>query len=76
MFKINKNQKPIDSNGKKHGYWETYWGNGKLQLEGYFIHGNKYGYFKTYYSDGELIENKFYYGDKKFYCTSKNKILS
>ena len=39
-------------NGKKHGYWTTYYANGFKRSEGRYIHGKKEGLWIQYYKNG------------------------
>ena len=39
-------------NGKKHGYWITYYANGFKRSEGNYIHGKKDGPWITYHKNG------------------------
>lgn len=53
---LNINQR--DNNGKRHGYWEFYWLNGKLMKKGNYINGKRKGYWQYF---GDYIKNYRYY---------------
>ena len=40
--------------GKKHGYWITYYANGGKRSEGNYIHGKKDGLWIHYYKNGNI----------------------
>ena len=42
--------------GEKHGYWEYYFGNGKLSYKGSYLNGEKHGYWESYYDNGNEIQ--------------------
>ena len=44
----------LNSEGKKEGYWETYYDNGKLQDSGNWISVTEKGFSKRYKHDGQL----------------------
>ena len=46
--------------GQKHGYWETYWGNGQLRYKGSFLNGKMHGDWESYFSNGQLDCKKTY----------------
>ena len=50
----NKDKRPYNENGERHGYWERYHDNGKLWYKGTYVNGIKHGYWELYYSDGNL----------------------
>ena len=43
-------------NGKKHGYWVTYYANGHKRSEGNYIHGKKDGPWIQYHKKWEQSE--------------------
>jgi len=47
-MKINK----INKKGHRHGYWEWYFGNGKLWFKGHYNNGNLHGHWEHYHSNG------------------------
>jgi hypothetical protein len=49
-----KNQGSI-KNGKKEGYWVSYWPNGQLQYKGDYKNGKAEGYWVGYFEDGSVI---------------------
>ena len=56
----NKDIKPYNENGDKHGYWEYYWSNGKLMYKGNYVNGNKHGYWERYYDNGQLKHKTYH----------------
>jgi antitoxin component YwqK of YwqJK toxin-antitoxin module len=35
--------------GEKHGYWEEYWNNGKLESRGNYVNGKREGYWEMFH---------------------------
>jgi antitoxin component YwqK of YwqJK toxin-antitoxin module len=56
----NKDIKPLNENGERHGYWEDYYSNGQLAYKGNYVNSNRHGYWEVYYNNGQLV-NKTYY---------------
>jgi antitoxin component YwqK of YwqJK toxin-antitoxin module len=56
----NKDIRPYNENGEKHGYWEWYWYNGQLHYKGNYVNGNAHGYWEWYHCNGQLT-HKIYY---------------
>jgi len=56
----NKNIRPYNHKGLKHGYWETYFGNGTLYYKCYYINFKKYG-LEELYGPIEKLSYKSYY---------------
>ena len=52
-------------NGKKEGYWETYWENGQLFIKGSFKNGKKEGSWELYWDNGRLFKKGNYKNDFK-----------
>jgi antitoxin component YwqK of YwqJK toxin-antitoxin module/GH24 family phage-related lysozyme (muramidase) len=50
--------------GKKEGYWESYYNYGNLWSKGSYINGLRDGYFEYYGVDGELLYKGYYKDDK------------
>jgi antitoxin component YwqK of YwqJK toxin-antitoxin module len=56
----NKNIKPINENGNRHGYWEYYYDNGNLCSKGNYVDGKEQGYWEKYHSNGKLNQIIYY----------------
>ena len=55
MLKLNKRALNLyDSNGKRHGIWESYYENGSLWWRNYYLHGEHHGTWEGYQADGTL----------------------
>jgi len=50
--------------GKKHGYWITYYANGLKRSEGNYIHGKKDGPWIQYHKNGNTYTEAFFRDDK------------
>jgi antitoxin component YwqK of YwqJK toxin-antitoxin module len=55
----------VDKKGRKQGYWEIYWNNGKLREKGLYVNGLKEGIWEGYNEDGSrrckmLFEDGYY----------------
>ncbi|MBI3233745.1 MAG: hypothetical protein HYZ42_06835, partial [Bacteroidetes bacterium] len=63
----------LDSNGKKHGFWRTYYPDSTtIKLEGEYVSGVPCGNYKRYYPNGKIKEtgsyrDKHYYGEQRYY---------
>jgi antitoxin component YwqK of YwqJK toxin-antitoxin module len=55
----------FDEKGNRHGYWERYWSNGKLDFKGNYVNGNRHGYFESYYDNGQLYYKGNYVNGKE-----------
>jgi antitoxin component YwqK of YwqJK toxin-antitoxin module len=51
----NKDLKPTNDKGQRHGYWEEYFSNGKLSYKGNFVNGKEHGYWEWYFDDGRTV---------------------
>ncbi len=51
----------INKDGKQHGYWETYYPNGKLYSKRNYVNGKQHGYWETYYPNGKLWSKQYIY---------------
>ncbi|MDE0313574.1 MAG: hypothetical protein OXM61_01615 [Candidatus Poribacteria bacterium] len=51
-------------NGKKHGYWITYFASGLKRSEGNFIHGKKDGKWILYHKNGNISSVAYFRDDK------------
>jgi antitoxin component YwqK of YwqJK toxin-antitoxin module len=49
-------QNSLDSDGKKHGFWKTYYPSGKLKSDGSYKNGIPVGVFKYYYEENGKIK--------------------
>ncbi|MCE2402628.1 hypothetical protein J4G08_17315 [Candidatus Poribacteria bacterium] len=50
--------------GKKHGYWITYYANGIKRSEGNYIHGKKDGRWIQYHKNGNKATEACFSDDK------------
>ena len=50
--------------GKKHGYWITYYASGIKRSEGNYIHGKKDGRWIQYHKNGGIYTEAFFRDDK------------
>ena len=57
---MKKNITPYNEKGKAHGYWESYYSNGKLRYKGKYINGKQHGYWEEYHYNGQLKEKIYY----------------
>ena len=56
-----KNIEPVNDKGQKHGYWESYWPNGKLHYKCFWCNGKEVEYEEWYdYNNGKLTEKKYH----------------
>jgi len=53
-IKDGKRINQYDYEGRKQGYWEHYYSNGKLFSKGSYKDGKKDGYWECYYKNGQL----------------------
>ena len=54
-----------DLEGRRHGIWKHYWGDGTLWWRGHYFHGKEHGVWEWYYGlDGTL-------GRKGYFLTIK-----
>ena len=44
-----------DKNGMKQGHWKTFWENGNLMIDGYYLNDKKDGFFKYYDKDANFL---------------------
>lgn len=54
----------LDANGKLHGLYESFWGNGKIHEREYYIHGLREGLSETYWHNGNLRYCGYFSRDK------------
>jgi len=63
----------LDANGKKHGFWRTYYPDSTtIKLEGEYVNGVPCGNYKRYYPNGKIKEtglyrDNHYYGEQRYY---------
>ena len=50
-----------NTEGKKEGYWEEYWGGGKIYSKGNYINDIKVGYWEYYHFFNSIIYYKEFY---------------
>ena len=56
---MNKDITPININGQRHGYWETYW-NGEVFYKCFFVNDKEVGYEESYYLESIDISIVFH----------------
>ena len=62
---------PRNDKGERHGLWEVYWYNDKLNFKGNYIDGEKDGYWEGYHSDGTLrYKGNYVNGHRHGFCES------
>ena len=55
-----------DAEGRPHGVWEDYWGNGTLRGRAHYHHGKLHGVWEGYYSNGTLRwREHWHHGEQK-----------
>jgi hypothetical protein len=58
----------FNENGERHGYWEYYYSNGKLDYKGNYVNGKRHGYWEYYYDNGKLFyKGNFVDGERHGY---------
>jgi len=57
---MNKDIEPTNTKGQRHGYWELYFGNGKLGYKCDYINGKENGFEEHYWSDGKIRSKRYY----------------
>ena len=68
MKNKNKDIASHNEQGLPHGYWETYWSNGKLWYKGTFVNFSREGYWEKYHSNGRPhYKGHYINGDKVGY---------
>lgn len=50
----------VDDDGCPQGYWEVYWGNGRLYFKGNYVNGKEHGYWEVYYYNGQSDFKGYY----------------
>jgi antitoxin component YwqK of YwqJK toxin-antitoxin module len=66
----------FDENGKRHGYWESYWDNGQLFCKGNYVNGKLHGYWESYFDNGQLYYKGFYdMGNRVDYNPDEAKVV-
>lgn len=58
----------LDSEGKKHGYWEVVDEEGNLLYKGKFVHGIPLGSFERYHEDGSLQARLLHKNQRETYA--------
>jgi len=58
---MNKDQRPMNANFQRHGYWERYWWNGVLYRKCVFINGKLNGFDEQYWVNDGKVTNKRYH---------------
>jgi len=49
-----KDRTSYNANGKAHGEWVRYYGDGQLEHKGSYNNGEQHGYWVEYFRDGQL----------------------
>lgn len=57
---INTQINQVNSDGIKHGYWESYYFNGQLMYKGNWNNGNRHGYWEDYHFNGQLAYKGYF----------------
>jgi len=57
---MNIDEKPKNKESQRHGYWEYYYNNGKVQYKGYYINSKRDGLWEWYYDNGQLKQKEYY----------------
>jgi len=58
---MNKDIKPLNDKGQRHGLWEWYYSNGNLAYKCFYHNGKRVGYEELYsYNNGKLIKKIYY----------------
>jgi antitoxin component YwqK of YwqJK toxin-antitoxin module len=60
-----KDIKSYNKEGRKHGYWETYYLNGRVLYKGYYNNGKRHDHWEVYNVDGNLSHKGTFDNDKK-----------
>ena len=63
--------------GKKHGYWITYYANGLKRSEGNYVHGKKDGPWIQYHKNGNVASEAFFRENKhegEYICYYENGV--
>jgi hypothetical protein len=55
FFLIMKDKRPKNERGQRHGMWETYFDNLKLENKGLWINGHSFGLHELHHYDGSLF---------------------
>jgi len=58
---MNKDIKPRNAKGERHGLWELYYVNDHLCNKCIFINGKKNGFDELYWNDDGKVTHKRYY---------------
>ena len=59
-MKKNKNIRPLNNKGQRHGLWVWYWSNGYLMYKSLFHNDKEIGYEEIYLSPYSKLDNKIY----------------
>jgi antitoxin component YwqK of YwqJK toxin-antitoxin module len=62
---MSKNIKSYNDKRQSHGYWEVYWGDGKLRFKGNYVNGKRHGCWEHYYHNGQLEYKGNYVNDDR-----------
>lgn len=65
MTKKKTDIKPLNGDGQRDGYWETYFDNGNIFYKGNYINGLATGYWETYNEDGSILDKANWSKGKK-----------
>lgn len=64
-----------DNFGFKQGAWKSFWENGNLRSEGYYINDKKHGFFKYYDVTGQFLSVEKWENDKLIEDAPETKVL-
>jgi len=56
---MNKDIKPLNDKGQRHGVWVTYWGTGRLWYKCFYHNGKEIGYAEYYYGNSKITKNYY-----------------
>jgi len=57
---VKRINKPFNNKDQRHGYWESYWSDGKLSFKCVYHNGKRIGYEEWYdYFDGKLTKSYY-----------------
>jgi antitoxin component YwqK of YwqJK toxin-antitoxin module len=73
-FKSDEYHYFIDDQGKRHGEYKRWYGNGQMTRHCFYVDDKRHGEAKRWNDDGTLIFHKFYVNGKFYRDISENPI--
>jgi len=60
---MNKNIESLNEKNQRHGYWQVYWSDDKLNYKCFYQNGKEVGYEESYHFSGKIgnLNVKYYY---------------